>query len=454
MNDLRAGAAKVCITPPPALMPAYNTAFHIEYKYVQDDIFVRTLVLESGGRRALFIVIEVNDMGRTEALKDALQDAFGFERELIFCTVTHTHETPAIDYTHYKEDGGEPKQAQNEFQYREGRKEGVVERVIRYGDFVIERAVECTRQALASMREARVGCGVGTSYVNVNRSVRFENGRYYSGINFEGPSDKTLTVMKVTDPEGHLIAALANYAVHGSVCFFQKGKGMDDIAISGDLPGMASAYVEERYRDDGAVCLWTSGAAGDQIPFVSHLTARFNHDGTPGTPDPIDDVIWDICRSTAEMHAVDIIKVLKRTFTPWTRLRFYGDGASVFTTRQREIPMGTDPSRVEIVEDGVVEIKLCVMTVGDMAFLGINGEISSPIGARLRELSPYPYTFVIPHTAERVEYLPTKEEYDERSTRFFATIVKDGVTEQLVRPVYMKLLQKSLQGGEREEHEQ
>ena len=448
MNDLRAGAAKLCITPPESMMPAYNTAFHIEYKYVQDDIYVRTLVLESGGRRALFVVIEVNDMGRTEAFKDALQAAFGFERELIFCTVTHTHETPAIDYTHYKEDAGDPKQAQNEFRYREGRKEGVVERVIRYGDYVIERTVECARMAIDSMREARVGCGTGASYINVNRSVKYENGRYYSGVNFEGPSDKTLLVMKVVDREGRLIAALANYAVHGSVCFFQKGPGMDDIAISGDLPGMASAYVEERYRDDGAVCLWTSGAAGDQIPFVSHLTARFEHDGTPGKPAPVGDVIWDICRSTAEMHAVDIIKVLKRTFTPWQSLRFFGASDSVTTARQKEIPMGTDPAKVTVEEDGTVEIKLRVMTVGDMAFLGINGEISSPIGVRLRELSPYPHTFVIPHTAERVEYLPTKQEYDERSTRFFASIVKDGVTEQLVRPLYMRMLEASLSSGE------
>lgn len=448
MENLKAGAAKVCINPPEHMLPAPNTAFHFEYYHVQDDIFVRTLALESGDRTALFVVIEVNDMGRTEEMKKAVSERCGLEKELIFFTVTHTHETPAIDYTHYKQLDEQKKSKTGDmytgYEFSEPKKDGVVERVIAYGDFVIERVVECAQLAIGSMRDARLGCGEGKSFINVNRSCLFENGAYYDGVNFEGPSDKTLLVMKVTDLEGRLIAVLANYAVHGTLCFNQKGRNIDDIVISGDLPGMTSAYIEERFKDDGAVCLWTSGAAGDQVPFNNYLTARRNHNGTPGAPSAIGPAIWDICRSTAEIHAVDIIKVIKKTFTPWRELKFYGEERSVVTAAQKEVGFVRSLDDIVIEENGTVEIKIKLMTVGDMAFLGINGEISCPIGMRLRESSPYPYTFVIPHTAERVEYLPTKEEYNMRSTRFFSTIVKDGITEQLIKPEFSEMLENSL----------
>lgn len=428
MQDLRAGAAKVCITPAQDMLPAYNTAFHLEYHYVQDDIYVRTLVLESGGRRALFVVLDINDMGRSEDMKNAVSAACGIERDLIFCTATHTHETPAIDDTHYKE----PKKA------------GAVERVIQYGDYVIEKTVECTRQAIAALRDAAVGYGEGKSYINVNRNYYYEDGICRDGPNFAGPSDKTVAIMKVTDLEGRIIAVLSNYAVHGCLCFMHNGVGRDDVAISGDLPGMTAAYIEERYQQDGTICLWTSGAAGDQVAIAQYLDASWNHDGTPGKPRELGSAIWAICRGLAEVHALDIIRVIKKTFAAERELKFFADERTVTTAAQKEVGSVNRLEEIEIIENGTVDIKLKVLTAGDMAFLGINGEISCPIGQHLKEMSMYAHTFVIPHNAERVEYLPTKEEYDNRSSRFYATIVKDGITEQLILPEFREMLEASL----------
>lgn len=428
MQDLKAGAAKVCITPTGDLLPAYNTAFHIEYRYVHDDIFARTLVLESSGKRALFVVLDINDMGRSDDMKNAISAACGIDKELIFCTVTHTHETPAIDHTHYKEP----------------REPGVVERVIRYGDYVIEKAVECAKLAVSSMTDAAVGYGEGKSYININRNLEYEDGINRDGPNFAGPSDKTLAIMKVTDMQGRLIAVLSNYAVHGTVCFMQKGPDVDDIVISGDLPGMTAAYIEERYKNEGTVCLWTSGAAGDQVPYISYCTGVWNHDGTQGRPMEIGPGIWNICSGIAQLHAVDIIKVIKRTLAAERELKFFAEERTITTAAQKEVGRVNKLEDIVIEENGTVDIKISVLTAGDMAFLGINGELSCPIGMRLKEMSPYAHTFVIPHTAERVEYLPTKEEYDKRSSRFYGTIVKDGLTEALVTPAFREMLEASL----------
>ena len=61
------------------------------------------------------------------------------------------------------------------------------------------------------MVPAKWGYGTGKSYFNVNRDYPNEDG-YWSQIdNYDGPSDKTLSVIKFTDDEDRLIAAVLNY---------------------------------------------------------------------------------------------------------------------------------------------------------------------------------------------------------------------------------------------------
>jgi hypothetical protein len=55
-----------------------------------------------------------------------------------------------------------------------------------------------------------------------------------------------------------------NYAVHAVIA------GQLD-QVSGDIPGAASTYIEDS-PDDGAVAVWSTGAAGDQNPICFQQT--------------------------------------------------------------------------------------------------------------------------------------------------------------------------------------
>ena len=66
--------------------------------------------------------------------------------------------------------------------------------------------------------------------------------------------------------------------------------------IAGDLPGMISGYLEERYQADGAVFLWTSGAAANQNPIFFSRYQRYEHDKTHGLSYSIGYGVWTLCR--------------------------------------------------------------------------------------------------------------------------------------------------------------
>ena len=93
----------------------------------------------------------------------------------------------------------------------------------------------------------------------MNRRAMMADGPWYLGLNPEGPSDKTVAVVKVETAERKPIALLINYAAHGTAMSQQN------YLISGDFPGATSRYVERHFGGD-VVALWTSGAAGDQAP--------------------------------------------------------------------------------------------------------------------------------------------------------------------------------------------
>lgn len=437
MNELYAGAAKVCITPPEAMMPAH---FHspMVFEGVYRDIYVRALVVDNGARRLALISYESGDVSRTPDLLDALEKECGLQRENVLFSAVHSHESPTFSHEHWRMVGFPEKKA----------------KVLQYGDFIIRQTVTCVSQAIAALRPARYGLGVGKSYINVCRDEQFENGLWAEGRDFEGPSDKELAVLRFEDTDGRLIAGLANYAVHGNLCFRAMDEKGEKFLIAGDLPGMTSAYLEERFQADGAVFLWTSGAAGNQNAIFNSDYWSYNHDGThtpnlhPGYG------VWAMAEHLAQVHAVDILRTMK-TITrtkPWAKLTVvdrllrlpgqkivYNQSSTVSPLERANKPFdGT-------IEDAdPVDLQLKLITIDDIALFGLNGELCTEIGLHLKAVSPLRRTFIITHTAERAGYLPSKRGYDNHTAEFYASSVKDGCTEERLIPAALEMFEERL----------
>jgi hypothetical protein len=105
----------------------------------------------------------------------------------------------------------------------------------------------------------------------MNRRARTADGGWHLGHNPDGPSDKTVAVVKFETMEGEPFAVFSNYGVHATVM------GASNLQVSADLPGATSRFVEEHYGK-GVISPWTSGAGGDQAPIYDRNGSRARAD--------------------------------------------------------------------------------------------------------------------------------------------------------------------------------
>jgi neutral ceramidase len=244
---LQAGAAKIDITPAPdAALPMSGYADRKDgFKGIHDHIYARAIVLSDGSRQAAVLTWELIGVPTPvwEELSQRIAKETGIEAEYLLLAAVHDHSapTPAGMYGDHSTKAAE------------------------YTKHLEDSAIEAVQQAKAKLQPAKIGIGTGSAYVNINRR-EFSPGRgWVLGYNPDGPSDKTVTVIRVDAVSGKPIALFINYAVHAVVM------GSNNYQLTGDLAGATSRYVENNYRraqadSDGVVAVWTSGAAGDQNP--------------------------------------------------------------------------------------------------------------------------------------------------------------------------------------------
>ncbi|MGH7193247.1 MAG: neutral/alkaline non-lysosomal ceramidase N-terminal domain-containing protein, partial [Candidatus Saccharimonadales bacterium] len=271
MGPLRAGAAKVDISPTKDMFPMRN------FIDVHDPLYARALVLDNGSVKIALISVDTGGVPNAADVVKATAAQLGIPETHLSISSTHDHSTP-------NSPGG-------------GR--GVYD-LTPYNELLKKGVIEAAEEANANLKPARIWFGTGKAYINTNRDEKIGD-NYHMGYSPEGPTDKTVAVMKVITPTGEPIAIWSNYAVHGVVMFLSKTKDGHP-EISGDIGGATSTYVEDRIK--GTIALWTPGAAGDQNPL---FMSTYNQDA----PDVYDEgeAGWAILDVQARRLGEEVVRV-------------------------------------------------------------------------------------------------------------------------------------------------
>jgi len=367
-SQLYAGAAVRDITPTweNGLLPIPGIGKNVEMVGVINPIHTRVIAFRQGDTRALMICTETGKGPLGDRFCQVISEHTGIPVEAIFYTTTHSHAAPELvfgDFTLEEQPGDS--------------------NTLKWARLTLNSMLDAADEALSSLQPVNAYVGVGESYVGANRNYpyTFEDGSHKRNLGpyLKGEMDPYLFVMRFDDASGKPVAFIMNYACHavtmiGNTCLDGK-PGVDP-----DFPGQVSRLLEE--RNPGAVALWTSGAAGDINPFVSNQIMYPDPDtGNGVTVHAGETKIRD---QVAFIHYDDIKKVLRDRMKP----------LSV------EVLAYAEDSTVIPVAEGYKEAResLQLLRIGEVAFLGIPGELYSSVGKYVREHSLLPYTMIVDNT--------------------------------------------------------
>jgi hypothetical protein len=243
--ELRAGAGKVDITPPPGLA-MYGYFDRIEKHELStgtlDPLYARVVVLEVGEKRLALVTL---DLGRTfnEAWLGRMREAALKDSHIgaLLVSASHTHSGPNI--VDIYPPGGPPE----------------------WENAAFDKILQAIHDAAAHLEPARLGTDHGLAYVSYNRRRVNPDGTVtMMWTNAEkvanGPVDPTVGVLRVDRADGTPMAILVNYACHPVVY------GSDNLRYSADFVGPMTATVESAF-DGKPLCLFLQGAAGDIKPY-------------------------------------------------------------------------------------------------------------------------------------------------------------------------------------------
>lgn len=444
MSKLKVGAAKVCINPTPDMYPIPNkiSDFGLEpaaQELPYDDMNCRAIAIDTGKDKLLFLTFELGGAPEYPGYPKDIADATGFPEELVFIMGTHNHSAPRY--------------RKNQIDTPE-----LAEFVERYEKIVYDAGIEACKQAAAAMRPAMYGYGEIESNINVNRNLHTFGNYWVEGRNVNGYSDKTLAIIKFVDLEGKLIAAFLNHPTHATNVYMLKDID-HKLKTSGNFTGISCRFVEEHYGN-GAVAMWTSGAAGNQNPLLSHGLQYEYPDGWTTQVQYPDGTGYMQMEYMGRCHGVDCCHGLDAITAYSTRMpvthavkdlalptnvcvgewppadfsavRNGGQGERDYAlTPYGKIP---EPAKVpEMVPGEPRHLLLHLLKLGNIAMLFANAEIVAELGREMKAASPLKNTIVVTHHyGKKCAYIFDKNNQDVKLPMAYGGVIPGSSDEIII----------------------
>lgn len=239
-TGIRAGAARVDITPPLGIgMVGYYIREGVS-QAVQRPLTATSLVLDTGGLRFAILACDIafiQDPAARE-IRGQIANAIGTSVDLVWMNYSHTHCGPTLPGFLW----------QDEDQDRLQRA---------YLATLSDRLVAVTAEAASQMKPARIGAGSAPAPIGINRREKGDDGKFYIGENPTGPQDHEAIVVRVDEVDGRPLAILFNHPCHTVTM------GPKCLQLSPDFVGPARDVIE---KSIGALSLFLQGAAGNINP--------------------------------------------------------------------------------------------------------------------------------------------------------------------------------------------
>lgn len=389
-NKLYCGAGKERITPPDELIPKMFGLARSSFSGVHDDLYVRVIALTAQDKRMLIVSVDLDKAPCSDEFTEILEKETGVPKENMLYFGIHAHSVPITGYR--------PFEKRNDITKKD---KAVQEAVKTYEKLILDQMIKAAKAAVKSQKPAKYGYGYGKSYINMKRTYEYKNRRKnntcFVGLGWKNDDsvDRTAFVMRFESLEGKPIAFIMNYAMH-NVAMFLNDRGDGKSAISSDVGGNVSKYMEAEF--EGSVAIWSSGAAGD----INCISVNGLQHPDPVTGEYQEDSLLDVKAATifmkhlAAIHFQDILDINNEIH------ELSGNVDLSCATEYSKTPVSFDVAEACGYKEDTYNIRLRLARIGEVAFIGVNGELYSKLGAAIREASPLRNTVLITHESSLV----------------------------------------------------
>ncbi len=457
MSKFKVGAGIATLDLPCEEYPVMGYFDFYDAKY--DDCNVRVIAIDNGEKRILFTAFDLSDIPEVPDFEKKIAEAVGVDAEDIIITVTHNHTSPS--------DRGALMS-----RFNRPSDEAIAAWRKKYFDFELNAVISASKDAIANLRPAKYGYGEISSRIAANEITRNPSIGYLCNKEGNGYVDDTLSVIKFVDEDDKLICVLMNHPCHATCAMEPDAQGRR--VTSGNFPGITSRFVEDYYG--GIVAAWTSGAAGNLHPLLGNFQYTYT-DGYTMRPKLPAGAAFVLMEHTGRQHAVDAINCIDN-IVEYSDEMFIGHSKnSIMLPTQTQAnknaghrmgPMNvdygngvrsnqTEPAKpfapIELIDnpERPAELKMEVLTLGDVAIVGLGCELFCQIGRDIKNAVPAKHTVVVTHTPgyvgdtpNAVGYIVDKSSVGSANGKLFRNL-KPGFYDEMITENAVTLYGKSME---------
>jgi len=384
---LRVGVCELDITPPVGtalcggILPRAS-------KGIQDPLYVKAIVIESGGTRIAYVILDLLVLLRREgdkAVKLASRKT-GIPEVNIVWAATHTHTGPYTTRIF-------------------GLEKSVVNK--KWLASLPEKIAECVvradkAKAPALMSRTRAYC----SQIQANRRFRFKDGQEINQwlinrgednlqcVGSAGPIDPEIGIISFEDLKGRMMAVLFHFTLHTNANFSEY--------FSGDYPAVIAARLAERYGRN-CVTLFLPGACGDINPIVSGYRNIGNI--------LADTIISKLDNRRPFAGKITISAVKREVIVPYRDFDV-DQSKRIRDSQWDENSQKAFHKELKIMRnEGTREAATVLQAwrIGEIGFASLPGELFVEWGMKIKQESPFPWTYPVELGGDYLGYLVTEK---------------------------------------------
>ena len=337
------------------------------------ELVVSMLAMDDGKNKALILGYDL--IGMDEPLIDRVRheaaQALGTPEDFVILSCTHTHEGP---HTRTLCEHPETFNAA-------------------YAEQLIKWTVDSIKQLEGKFQEVDTYFYSMKVDANVNRRFvkRDNTGKFFPHCRDMEPlanefCDQELGLLLFFDKETRMpVEVLANYAAHPLAA---HAPGLGSHSLSPDYPGYLRQIVK---YESGADCIFITGAAGDMFPKESELGQGAAERMAKQLASAVMLALCDARRQPKRFKIENPeIKALRTRFE---------------VNRRMDNPRKFGGLNPYYRGKDIFSLPLQFLSVGDIAFVGVPGELLAELGQEIKWHSPFRKTFILYGSTAYFDYL-------------------------------------------------